>query len=44
MLQSHTTITKLAHKQEVKCTVAFRFEIIWLRYAADLKHEYVDLN
>jgi hypothetical protein len=37
-------ITKLPHKQEVKCIVAFRIEIVWLRYAAPLKHEYADLN
>jgi len=44
MLQSYTAITKLTHKQEVKYTVAFRIEIVWLRYVADLEHEQVDLN
>jgi len=44
MLQSYTAISILAHKQEVKCTVAFRIEIIWLRYLDNLEHEYVNLN
>jgi len=34
MLQSYTVIAKLAHKQEVKCPVAFRIEITMVKVSS----------